>query len=344
MFGQWRPCFLRYANVLIVFCSPLNRDTVYQISSRSDHQLPWNSFFWVLAPPTGKSAHLFFLTKDLCHLHCVSSLVEDISFCSRAIIFSVTWALDFRTFLGPHCNIAWKCQLFSIIIDIHFPENILQWFWIRSGTKPRTSCKSTFQDIPQVCEKTGPRRPPITGGFSIFPDPRIPNVKILSLRPRGLGLYSTFAFFLLVAPLWAIWLRIWYVLLKLRATHWQSFKSLGLTVWAARCVLRRKNNNNNNKILTITIGILQLRARTPNKNLNNYNRDSALRAEPLIKAASSIKRGSCFEGIRVCFYGLGQPWFIADSETHRKWTTGWQKTHTQTHVQLFIDNYWSRES
>ncbi len=53
--------------------------------------------------------------------------------------------------------------------------------------------------------------------------------------------------------------------------------------------------------------------------------------EPLIKAASSIKRGSCFEGIRVCFYGLGQPWFIADSETHWKWTTGSQK-HTHTHM------------
>ncbi len=43
------------------------------------------------------------------------------------------------------------------------------------------------------------------------------------------------------------------------------------------------------KILTITIGILHFVQ------------------EPLIKAASSIKRGSCFEGIRVCFYGLGQP-------------------------------------
>ncbi len=76
------------------------------------------------------------------------------------------------------------------------------------------------------------------------------------------------------------------------------------------------------KILTITIGILHFMQ------------------EPL---TSSIKRGSCFEGIRVCFYGIGQPWFIADSETHRKWTTGSQK-HTHTHVQLFIDNYWSRES
>ncbi len=67
------------------------------------------------------------------------------------------------------------------------------------------------------------------------------------------------------------------------------------------------------KILTITIGILHFVQ------------------EPLIKAASSIKRGSCFEGIRVCFYGLGQPWFIADSETHWKWTTGSQK-HTHTHM------------
>ncbi len=43
------------------------------------------------------------------------------------------------------------------------------------------------------------------------------------------------------------------------------------------------------KILTITIGILHFVQ------------------EPLIKAASSIKRGSCFEGIRDCFYGVGQP-------------------------------------
>ncbi len=42
------------------------------------------------------------------------------------------------------------------------------------------------------------------------------------------------------------------------------------------------------KILTITIGILHFVQ------------------EPLIKAASSIKRGSCFEGTRVCFYGVGQ--------------------------------------
>ncbi len=58
--------------------------------------------------------------------------------------------------------------------------------------------------------------------------------------------------------------------------------------------------------------------------------------EPLIKAASSIS-GLLAWGIRVCFYGLGQPWFIADSETHRKWTTAHRNTHT-THVQLFIDN------
>ncbi len=96
-------------------------------------------------------------------------------------------------------------------------------------------------------------------------------------------------------------------------TIWPGFNSLALTVWAARSVLGWNNNNNNKKILTITIGILHFVQ------------------EPLIKAASSIKRGSCFEGIRVCFYGLGQPWFIADSETHRKWTTGWQK-HTHKHT------------
>ncbi len=54
-------------------------------------------------------------------------------------------------------------------------------------------------------------------------------------------------------------------------------------------------------------------------------------------AASSNNRGSCFKGTRVCFYGLGQPWFIADSETHRKWTTGSQKhTHTRSTVFLII--------
>ncbi len=59
-------------------------------------------------------------------------------------------------------------------------------------------------------------------------------------------------------------------------------------------------------------------------------------------AASSNNRGSCFKGNRVCFYGLGQPWFIADSETHRKWTTGSQK---HTHMfNCFFDNYLSRES
>ncbi len=79
------------------------------------------------------------------------------------------------------------------------------------------------------------------------------------------------------------------------------------------------------KILTITIGILHFVQ------------------EPLNIAASSNKRGSCFEGMRVCFYGVGQHWFIADSETHQKWTTGSQK-HTHTRSTVFFDNYWSRES
>ncbi len=186
---------------------------------------------------------------------------EDISFCSRAIFFFVNMALDFRTFWGPIAILSGIVNFFSIIIDIHFPENISAVVWIRSGKKPRTSSQKYVSDITQVCEKTGPRRPQITGGFFDFPWPKDSKyVNILSLRQAVWELLALSRFFCCSAPYGPIWLRIWYVLLKLRATHWQSFKSLGLTVWAARCVLRRKNNNNNNK------------------NPYNYNRDSALRA------------------------------------------------------------------
>ncbi len=85
------------------------------------------------------------------------------------------------------------------------------------------------------------------------------------------------------------------------------------------------------KILTITIGILHFVQEPLIKILTITIGILHFVQEPLIKAASSIKRGSCFEGIRVCFYGLGQPWFIADSETHWKWTTGSQK-HTHKHM------------
>ncbi len=60
------------------------------------------------------------------------------------------------------------------------------------------------------------------------------------------------------------------------------------------------------KILTITIGILHF-VQEPLKILTITIGILHFVQEPLIKAASSIKRGSCFEGIRVCFYGIGQP-------------------------------------
>ncbi len=53
---------------------------------------------------------------------------EDISFCSRVIAFFVKLALDFRTFWGPIAKLSRNFNFFLIIIDIHFPENILQWF------------------------------------------------------------------------------------------------------------------------------------------------------------------------------------------------------------------------
>ncbi len=80
---------------------------------------------------------------------------EDISFCSRAIIFFVNMALDFRTFWGPIAILSGNVNFFSIIIDIHFPENISAVVWIRSGKKPRTSSQKYVSDITQVCEKTG---------------------------------------------------------------------------------------------------------------------------------------------------------------------------------------------
>ncbi len=218
-------------------------------------------FFWVFSATNWQiCAFIFFWPKIFVIYMCIK-FGEDISFCSRAIIFFVNMALDFRTFWGPIAILSGNVNFFSIIIDIHFPENISAVVWIRSGKKPRTSSQKYVSDITQVCEKTGPRRPQITGGFFDFPWPKDSKyVKILSLRQAVWELLAHSRFFCCSAPYGPIWLRIWYVLLKLRATHWQSFKSLGLTVWAARCVLRRKRNNNNNK------------------NPYNYNRDSALRA------------------------------------------------------------------
>ncbi len=130
---------MRNANFLIVFCSHLHRDTVYQISSRSERRLPRNSFFMFIAPPSGKSANLIFFGPKIFVIHMCIKFGEYISFCSRVIIFFVKMALDFQTFWGPIAKLSRNFNFFSIIIDIHFPENISAVVCIRSGKKPRTS-------------------------------------------------------------------------------------------------------------------------------------------------------------------------------------------------------------
>ncbi len=65
--------FLRYANVLIFDCAPMDQDAAYQFWSRSDQRLPSYSylyvFFCLIAPPSGRAAHFFLLTKDWAYTH-----------------------------------------------------------------------------------------------------------------------------------------------------------------------------------------------------------------------------------------------------------------------------------
>ncbi len=98
-------------------------------------------------------------------------------------------ALDFRTFWGPIAILSGNVNFFSIIINIHFPENISAVVWIRLGKKPRTSSQKYVSDITQVCEKRGPVDPKSQGGFSIFPDPRIPNMLKFWVYDKRFGSY-----------------------------------------------------------------------------------------------------------------------------------------------------------
>ncbi len=66
------------------FCSTLDRDNVYQISSYSDQRFMRYSFPNLIAPPSGESGNFFYLTKNQCHTH-VPEFGEDISFRSRVI-------------------------------------------------------------------------------------------------------------------------------------------------------------------------------------------------------------------------------------------------------------------
>ncbi len=139
LFGQWRPCFLRYANVLIIDCAPMDQDVAYQFSSRSDQRSRSYSCFFVTAPPSGKAAQFFFISPKIVLTNMCLEFGEDISFRSRVIAFFVKLALDFRTFWGPIAKLSRNFNFFLIIIDIHFPENISAVVSFRSGEKPRTS-------------------------------------------------------------------------------------------------------------------------------------------------------------------------------------------------------------
>ncbi len=98
-------------------------------------------------------------------------------------------ALDFRTFWGPIAILSGNVNFFSIIIDIHFPENISAVVWIRSGKKPRTSSQSRFRISLKFAKKRGPVDPKSQGGFSIFPDPRIPNMLKFWVYDKRFGSY-----------------------------------------------------------------------------------------------------------------------------------------------------------
>ncbi len=111
LFGQWRPCFLRYANVLIIDCAPMDQDAAYQFWSRSDQRSRSYSCFFVTAPPSGKAAQFFFIWPKIVLTNMCLEFGEDISFCSRVIAFIVNWPSTFER-LGPHCETESKFQLF----------------------------------------------------------------------------------------------------------------------------------------------------------------------------------------------------------------------------------------
>ncbi len=146
-------------------------------------------FFWVFSATNWQiCAFIFFWPKIFVIYMCIK-FGEDISFCSRAIIFFVNMALDFRTFWGPIAILSGNVNFFSIIIDIHFPENISAVVWIRSGKNLGLVRKSTFRITLKFAKKRGPVDPKSQGGFSIFPDSRIPNMLKFRVYDKRFGSY-----------------------------------------------------------------------------------------------------------------------------------------------------------
>ncbi len=96
-------------------------------------------FFCIFCATKWQICKFHFFLPKIFIIHMCIKFGEDISFCSRVIIFFINMALDFPTFWGPIAKLSRNFNFFSIIIDIHFPENISAVVWIRSVKKPRTS-------------------------------------------------------------------------------------------------------------------------------------------------------------------------------------------------------------
>ena len=78
LIGQWRPCFLRYANILLGIHGPLGKDTAYQISSNLDKRSGVHTFFvsFFIAPPCGQSTQFFYCDLRLTSNTCIPRLVK----------------------------------------------------------------------------------------------------------------------------------------------------------------------------------------------------------------------------------------------------------------------------
>ncbi len=156
LFGQWRPCFLRYANILIAFV-PLWTEILYTKFQVNRPTVSRYSFPNLIAPPSGKSGQFFLFDQKQCHTH-VSWVWWRylIPFKSYSCLSKLAPPLS--TFLRPFANVSWNFNFFSIIIDIHLPENISAWFGSDRAKNLGLVRKSRFWNKFQMAEKLSRRK------------------------------------------------------------------------------------------------------------------------------------------------------------------------------------------
>ncbi len=102
---------------------------------------------------------------------------------------------------------------------------------------------------------------------------------------------------------------------------YQLVKFLGLTIWAARCVLRQNNNNNNNK------------------NPNNYTRDSALRARTSRVTHVTLVLWVGNETLRS-FHALGTPSAWPSLSPYRITPIHWLMARRRLWRNDVVRSYW----